>query len=116
MVGGLNGVRCDTLIAAENMPFVQWEVNMQGFGRSEFPPKNQCVASNCADQLFALGVKYSTDYLSRHDLVMAHMYFNLAACKGHLGAIERRLEVAAEMSATEIVAAQRAARISLAVQ
>jgi TPR repeat protein len=89
---------------------------MQGIARSERPAKNQNVASNSADRLFALGVKYSTDFLNSHDLVMAHMCFNLAASKGHQAAIERRLEVAAEMSKTEISAAQRAARISLAVQ
>jgi hypothetical protein len=38
------------------------------------------------------------------------MCFNLAAAKGHREASQRRLEVAAEMSASEIAAAQRAAR------
>jgi hypothetical protein len=65
------------------------------------------------EHLFGLGMKYSASRTERSDLVKAHMYFNLAGLKGHEQAIDRRTEVAAEMSAAEIAAAQRAARMWL---
>jgi len=42
--------------------------------------------------------------------VSAHKCFNIAAMHGNKDAIRLRNEVAAEMSASEIAAAQRAAR------
>jgi len=48
------------------------------------------------------------------DLVSAHKWFNLAAMHGHKQAGVRRVEIAAEMSESEIAAAQRAARDWLA--
>jgi TPR repeat protein len=42
--------------------------------------------------------------------VSAHKWFNLAAMHGHKQAGVRRVEIAAEMSESEIAAAQRAAR------
>jgi hypothetical protein len=44
------------------------------------------------------------------DMVAAHKWFNLAALRGFTDAVRLRNEVAAEMSAAEIAAAQRAAR------
>jgi TPR repeat protein len=44
------------------------------------------------------------------DLVAAHKWFNLAAVHGCREAARLRLEIAAEMSAADIAAAQRAAR------
>jgi hypothetical protein len=44
------------------------------------------------------------------DMVAAHKWFNLAALRGSRDAVRLRNEVAAEMSAAEIAAAQRAAR------
>jgi TPR repeat protein len=44
------------------------------------------------------------------DYVSAHKWFNLAAMGGHKDAIRLRREIAAEMTETEISAAQRAAR------
>jgi uncharacterized protein len=60
---------------------------------------------------FELGMAYSAGSDGLHvDLVQAHKWFNLAA----LGGIERgqecRAEIAEEMSAREIVEAQRQAR------
>lgn len=44
------------------------------------------------------------------DLIEAHKWLNLAAQAGNPEAVRRRRELAAEMSAEEIAAAQRAAR------
>ncbi|HWP26207.1 MAG TPA: hypothetical protein VNL39_07680 [Xanthobacteraceae bacterium] len=44
------------------------------------------------------------------DLIAAHKWFNLAAMLGSLDAVRLRREIAAQMSAAEIGAAQRAAR------
>ena len=65
-------------------------------------------------QLFDLAIRHAANGSARADLVLAHMLFNLAAQKGHRDSVHRRLEIAAEMSAAEIAAAQRAARSWLA--
>jgi TPR repeat protein len=62
------------------------------------------------DMFFELGMMYSTGRSVPTDLVSAHKWFNLAAMRGNREAIRLRLEIAAEMSETEISAAQRAAR------
>jgi hypothetical protein len=46
-------------------------------------------------------------------LVAAHKWFNIAVARGHRPAVERRAELAQEMSTTEIAAAQREARLWL---
>jgi hypothetical protein len=66
------------------------------------------------DQLFELALRRSTSGSDRADLIAAHVLFNLAARKGHRKGAQRRLEIADEMSASEIAAAQRAARHWLA--
>lgn len=48
------------------------------------------------------------------DLVSAHKWFNLAAMHGNKQASALRSEIAAELSESEIAAAQRAARDWLA--
>ena len=63
-----------------------------------------------ADTLFALGMMYASGQSVPIDLVAAHKWFNLAAMKGNAEAIERRREIATEMSDGEIGRAQRAAR------
>jgi uncharacterized protein len=63
-----------------------------------------------ADTFFELGMMYSTGYDVPIDYVSAHKWFNLAAMHGNKDAIRLRREIAAEMSAQEIAAAQRAAR------
>lgn len=59
------------------------------------------------DIFFMLGVKASGELFDR---IAAHKWFNLAAARGNRKAIDHRREIAAEMSAMEIAAAQRAAR------
>jgi TPR repeat protein len=66
------------------------------------------------DVLFELGIKYSTGRSVPADLVSAHKWFNLAAMRGKSEAIRYRREIAAELSAAEVAAAQRAARDWLA--
>jgi TPR repeat protein len=63
-----------------------------------------------ADLLFDLGLMFSAGGKAAVDLVAAHKWFNLAALKGRMDAIDMRREIAALMSETEIAAAQRAAR------
>ena len=47
------------------------------------------------------------------DLVRAHCWFNVASARGYAPAQNWRSEIAAEMSAAEVVAAQRMARTAL---
>ena len=62
------------------------------------------------DMFFELGMMYSTGRSVPTDLVSAHKWFNLAAMRGNRDAVRLRLEIAAEMSETDVAAAQRAAR------
>lgn len=64
--------------------------------------------------LFELGCAFSTGSRGALcDLVEAHKWFNLAAARGHEEAQACRAEVAEEMTAREIVEAQRRARAFL---
>jgi len=63
-----------------------------------------------ADRLFDLGMLYATGRDVPQDLVAAHKWFNLAAMRGNVEAKSRRAEVALEMTAAQIAAAQREAR------
>jgi TPR repeat protein len=62
-----------------------------------------------ARKFFDLGMTCATG-AEAPDLVSAHKWFNLAAMHGDEQAGARRTEIAAELSASEIAAAQRAAR------
>ena len=59
---------------------------------------------------FELGMMYAAGRSVPTDLVLAHKWFNLAAMRGNGDATRLRREIAEEMSAAEIAAAQRAAR------
>ena len=59
---------------------------------------------------FELGRMCSIGRSTPPDLVSAHKWFNLAAMLGNSDAIRMRVEIASEMSQSDIVAAQRAAR------
>lgn len=63
-----------------------------------------------AEEMFQLGMLYSSGREVPADLVTAHQWFNLAAMKGHGDAPRLRREIAAEMQDAEIGRAQRAAR------
>jgi TPR repeat protein len=62
------------------------------------------------DVLYDLGMLYASGRSGPVDLVAAHKWFNLAALKGRVDAIQLRREVAALMSEVEIAKAQREAR------
>lgn len=68
------------------------------------------------DVLFDLGIIYSSGRDGLIDLVAAHKWFNLAALKGRVDAVELRREVAEMMSDVEIATAQRDARAWIALQ
>ena len=62
---------------------------------------------------FELGIMYASGRSGPTDLVAAHKWFNIAVARGYRPAAERRAELAQEMSAQEIAAAQREARLWL---
>ena len=63
-----------------------------------------------SEEFLRLGILCSTGRSAPLDMISAHKYFNIAAMLGSKEAIRLRHEVAEEMSAREIAAAQRAAR------
>ena len=63
-----------------------------------------------ADQFFRLGLMCSTGESVPADMVAAHKWFNIAGMRGSSEAVRHRCEIASEMSAADIAAAQRAAR------
>ncbi|HET8611947.1 MAG TPA: hypothetical protein VFL92_04190 [Sphingomonas sp.] len=75
----------------------------------------EAIAGN-SDALFDLGIACSTGMDGQEiDLIAAHKWFNLAALSGSAEAQEMRAEIAEEMTAREIVEAQRQARAWLAL-
>jgi hypothetical protein len=62
------------------------------------------------DTLFEQGVFCASGRAGMVDLVAAHKWFNLAALKGRQDAVAMRVEIAAQMSESEIAQAQREAR------
>jgi hypothetical protein len=72
------------------------------------------TAGGAPDALFELGLMYCAGRDVGLDLVTAHKWFNLAAMRGNEDAKRYRMEIAGEMSKTEIAEAQRQAREWLA--
>lgn len=70
----------------------------------------QDADSGDAHAQFNLGLVYSTGHGVGQDLVVAHKWFNLAAAQGEDEARSHRLDLADQMSAADIAAAQRLAR------
>jgi len=65
---------------------------------------------------YELGMVYSSGAEGLDiDLIEAHKWFNLAAIGGNIRAQECRAEIADEMSAREIIEAQKAARAWLQI-
>lgn len=62
------------------------------------------------DALFELGLSFCTGRDGIVDLIQAHKWFNIAALRGNDEAKRYRLEVARDMSKSEIVLAQKLAR------
>jgi TPR repeat protein len=66
--------------------------------------------ASSADDLYRLGIAYSTGQGAPVDYVAAHKWFNLAALKGSEDAKVCRSELSASMSPQEIAAALKSAR------
>ena len=60
--------------------------------------------------LYELGTFFADGKIVPQDYVQAHMWFNLAASRGHKFAVKDRDEVAAKMTPAQIAEAQRMAR------
>lgn len=81
------------------------------FTDTEIAEVRQAVQTHgAAEDLYRLGLIYSTGQGAEIDLVQAHMWFNLAAMRGSQCAKDCRKELADQMSSFEIAAAQKAAR------
>jgi len=78
-------------------------------------PSGPAPDAAAAQHFFDLGMMCATGS-DAADLVSAHKWFNLAAMHGNKQASVLRGEIAAELSKSEIAAAQRAARDWLASQ
>jgi uncharacterized protein len=63
-----------------------------------------------AESCLAMGMKYCIGHGVAQNNIAAHKWFNIAAVKGSDKAKSYRLELAQEMTATEIAEAQRQAR------
>ena len=68
------------------------------------------AGEDSAAGLLQLGMMHMTGQTVPIDLIAAHKWFNLAAMHGDHVAVRLRREIAAEMSPSEVAAAQRAAR------
>jgi TPR repeat protein len=72
------------------------------------------TAGGAPDALFELGLMYCAGRDVELDLVTAHKWFNLAAMRGNEDAKRYRVEIAGELTRSEIAEAQRQAREWLA--
>ncbi len=87
------------------------------FTDSEIAEAHEAVRNyGDSDNLYKLGLIYSTGQGGAVDYIQAHMWFNLAASRGSQPAKEWRRELASMMSKDEIAQAQRAAREWLSVK
>jgi TPR repeat protein len=87
------------------------------FTDSEIAEAHEAVrAGGDCENLYKLGLIYSTGQGGAVDLVQAHMWFNLAAVRGSEAAKEWRRELAEQMSKDDIAQAQKRAREWLSVK
>lgn len=63
-----------------------------------------------AEDLYQIGLIYSTGTGVEADFVLAHKFFNLTALRGYEDAKQSRKDIAEYMSSEEIAEAQRSAR------
>jgi TPR repeat protein len=70
-------------------------------------------AQAAPESYFELGLMYAAGRTVPADLVSAHKWLNIAVARGYRPAVERRAEIAREMSAAQIAEAQREARLWL---
>jgi TPR repeat protein len=77
---------------------------------SAYETREVAAAGGGPDALFELGLMYCAGREGEVDLVNAHKWFNVAAMRGNAEAKRYRMEIAHEMSRSEIAEAQRRAR------
>ena len=63
-----------------------------------------------AEAQYILGLMYATGHSVSENIIIAHMWFNLAAMQGVAEARDHRVDLALQMSPAEIAKAQRLAR------
>jgi uncharacterized protein len=73
-------------------------------------PTTEVAAELAEVNLFKLGLSHSTGIGAEVDYVEAHKWFNIAALRGDCEAKQRRQELTAMMTQSQVSAAQRAAR------
>ena len=78
--------------------------------KAQFRDTAAAPHATTADALFELGMMYCIGCGAEQDYVTAHQWFNLAAMKGSDAAKQYRRELAREMTAAQVVEAQRRAR------
>lgn len=87
------------------------------FTDAEIAKAHQAVReTGLSEDLYKLGLIYSTGHGVSADLIQAHMWFNLAAARGSDDAKECRRELAEQMNSSEIARAQKLAREWLSVR
>lgn len=81
-------------------------------------PKELLIRAERGDKgaQYTLGLYYATEDTSAECLILAHMWFNIAAIAGDARARTERKEMAEMMSAAEIAEAQKRARARLQAQ
>jgi TPR repeat protein len=79
-------------------------------GQTDWDAAMPVEASAIPDILYERGLYWASGRSGVVNLVAAHKWFNLAALKGRVDAVELRREVAGMMSEAEIAMAQRDAR------
>jgi TPR repeat protein len=75
--------------------------------------EKKTAATEEANTLYILGIRYSTGRDVAQNLVAAHKWFNLAVMMGHDEARECRADIAREMTSKQIAQAQKEARVWL---
>jgi uncharacterized protein len=87
------------------------------FTDAEIAETHQAVReAGHSEDLYKLGLIYSTGQGGATDLVQAHMWFNLAAARGSVSARDCRRELADMMTSADIAQAQKLAREWLSVR
>jgi TPR repeat protein len=77
------------------------------------PQVDAAAISHDASRYYELALRLAGGREGRADLVEAHKWLNIAVARGYAPAVQRRAELALEMSRADIAAAQREARLWL---
>ena len=88
--------------------------DMDAAAMAAMAPAAATPAAMAGEACLALGMMYASGRSVSLDLVAAHKWFNVAAHRGCRAAVAHRAEVAQDMSADDVAAALREARLFLA--